>query len=215
MKKVNGIWLPDKEIHLAEFSEILEQGTYQFDRVVGSIQYCKKQGKRMLTAIDVGGHVGLWSMHLVKEFQKVHAFEPIEEHRECFFKNVQSPLPFACELHDEALGKRRGKITLLWEDDNTGHTHIDGNGNKEADICLLDDFEFDDVDFIKIDVEGYELFVLEGAEKTIEKYWPVVCIEQKDHGYFVKDRYAALKWLKKKGYKEAAKSHSDYIMIHD
>ncbi len=41
----------------------------------------------------------------------------------------------------------------------------------------LDDFDFDDVDLIKIDVEGHEAKVIEGAEKTIRRTTPVLIVE--------------------------------------
>lgn len=204
MKQVNGIWLPDKEVHLAVFDEIVKKGTYQYDR----IKICIEESAQTRTCVDVGGHVGLWSMHFVKHFERVEAFEPIPQHRECFVENVEG----GYTLHPYALGKKRGEVKLKWEDDNTGHTHLDDKGNVTAEIKMLDDFNFEDVDLIKVDVEGYELFVLEGAIKTIKKYKPVICIEQKDHGYFVKDRYAAVKFLKQLGYVELARIHSDFIM---
>ena len=206
MKNVNGIWLPDKEDHLASFHEILDRGTYQFDR----IKLCIESTKEKRTYIDVGAHVGLWSMHFVKHFKKIEAFEPIPDHRECFHTNVDGNYV----LHSFALGKKRGIVSLKWEDDNTGHTHLDDDGNVTAEIKLLDDFNFKDVDLIKIDVEGYELFVCEGAKKTIKEWKPVICIEQKDHGYFVKDRYAALKYLQRLGYKTIHKVRSDYVLAH-
>ena len=42
----------------------------------------------------------------------------------------------------------------------------------------LDDYNFLNVDYIKIDVEGHELKVIKGAIATIEKYNPVIVIEE-------------------------------------
>jgi hypothetical protein len=44
----------------------------------------------------------------------------------------------------------------------------------------LDSFAFNDVVFIKIDVQGYELNVIKGAEKTIEKHRPYLFVEFED-----------------------------------
>ena len=47
----------------------------------------------------------------------------------------------------------------------------------------LDDYALDDVDLIKIDVEGYEFFVIQGGEATITRNRPVMIVEQKpQHG---------------------------------
>ena len=48
----------------------------------------------------------------------------------------------------------------------------------DVPVYTLDSFEFDGVDFVKVDVEGYELKVLQGALKTIDKYKPMIVIEQ-------------------------------------
>ena len=48
-------------------------------------------------------------------------------------------------------------------------------------IKPLDSFEIQNVDFIKIDAEGYEPLVIKGALKTIEKYKPIILYERKDH----------------------------------
>lgn len=54
---------------------------------------------------------------------------------------------------------------------NTGYTRI------KIPQHTLDSYNFDDIDIIKIDVEGYELLVLEGATKTIEQYRPIIQVE--------------------------------------
>lgn len=52
--------------------------------------------------------------------------------------------------------------------------------NAEVDVCKLDDFELDVVDWIKIDVEGAELGVIDGALGTIARCGPTLLIEDHD-----------------------------------
>lgn len=54
---------------------------------------------------------------------------------------------------------------------NTGYERV------TVEQRTLDSYNFEDVDIIKIDVEGYELLVLEGAQQTIEKNRPIIQIE--------------------------------------
>lgn len=61
-------------------------------------------------------------------------------------------------------------------------THKNSSLNEKI-IRIFDDFEIEDVDFMKVDVEGFEYKVLKGAEKTIKKYFPVIVIEQNDQTF--------------------------------
>jgi hypothetical protein len=53
------------------------------------------------------------------------------------------------------------------------------NGSGDIPIHRLDEYRMKDVDFIKLDCEGYELLALRGAEQTLKTWMPVVCVEQK------------------------------------
>ena len=81
----------------------------------------------------------------------------------------------------------------------------------------MDDFTFYTVDFIKIDVENYEFFVVEGGELTIKKYKPVIILEQKGKpkGYkltYGKSPLAAKELLESWGAKERFNMHGDHCL---
>lgn len=202
LKCVEGIWLPEQEAHLIEFLQ-QNRGTYQFNTLVRSLELAP--GRRV--AIDIGAHVGLWSMHLAKEFAQVYAFEPVQLHRECFARNVSASnvdlLPFA-------LGNKAGEAKMVWDPTNTGHTHI-GDTGIPTELRTLDSFLLESVDFIKIDAEGYEVFILEGALDLIKRCKPVICIEQKSHGYYGVDRYAGINLLRAMGATMLGRINDDYI----
>src|SRR5205814_1242528 len=103
-----------------------------------------------------------------------HAFEPINEHRECFEKNV--PMPRS--LHAVALGVTSGWVNMETAPGSSGSTHV-VSGRGETEMRTLDSFELNFVDFIKIDCEGYEPQVLQGAKATLERCRPCVIVEQK------------------------------------
>ena len=56
----------------------------------------------------------------------------------------------------------------------------------------LDSFAFDDVSFMKVDVEGHELELLTGAQQTIRRNRPVVLIEVKDRNQEAVRKYFAI-----------------------
>lgn len=175
MKQHQGVWLPDHETHLVEWmnksGELVNgKGSYQIKKLRAALGYVKN----WRVAVDVGAHVGFFSMHLVKRFGVVHAFEPVNEHRACFDKNVSG-----ASVYSVALGAAPGRVAMETPQGSSGGTHVSGSGDIE--MRTLDSYEFHFVDFLKIDVEGLELAVLQGAVETLKRCRPVVIVEQKSH----------------------------------
>ena len=187
MKLVDGIWLTDEEKHFPEWwnnpknKEFIDgKATYQIRKYREAMRYV---GQRR-NAIDVGGHVGLWSMQMAKDFAHVHAFEPVVEFRNCYQRNLLDRLNIT--LYACALGAALGNVDMVIDPADTGGTHVapDGHeGRAEGDVVLmtLDHYKFEDVDFMKIDCEGYEHHVIAGARETLLRCKPVVIVEQKPH----------------------------------
>jgi FkbM family methyltransferase len=172
--------------------------------------------KKFRIAVDVGGHIGTWSQHLVKKFEHVHAFEPVPLFRQCFEKNVQSRnyTLYAC-----ALGSVNGKVRMKIDPADTGGTHVDPVA-EAGDTVLrrLDDFELQDVDFIKIDAEGFEGQIVEGSRDTIRRCKPCIVVEQKSHklqqNFGIKGT-PAVDILQGMGYRVRKILSGDYILTHE
>lgn len=182
-----GIWLPAGEKHFPDWmtknGEIVDgKGTYQIKKLRAALEHCKQ----FRVAIDVGAHVGLWSMQLAKSFQVVHAFEPVAAYRDCFVRNAAGS---RVRLHACALGAARGTVAMnipaLDGGLDTGGTHVGGPGEipmYRFDDMIADGYEdLIHVDFLKIDCEGYEHHVIEGARETLIRCRPCVIVEQKPH----------------------------------
>lgn len=177
MKEWGGWFLPDGENHLVDWMRAVghvENGryTYQFNKLSAALPFIKQ----FRHAIDVGGHVGLWSFYLAGMFNAVTAFEPVAAHRECWVRNVTSPNANLCHY---ALGDKAGHVTLHTGPSSSGDTFIKTGGEHSAEMRTIDSFCFEQVDFLKIDVEGYEAFCIKGAEKTIRRDKPCIVVEQK------------------------------------
>jgi hypothetical protein len=78
----------------------------------------------------------------------------------------------------------------------------------------LDSFELADVDLIKIDCEGYEENVLRGAEQTIRRSQPVICVEQKRQmaEKFGLTPQGAVRFLETMGYVVHVEMGGDFLM---
>lgn len=180
MKQFQGIWLPDHEVHLVEHMKKTGERAdgkpaYQLKKIKAALAWVKQYR----TAIDVGGHCGLWSMHLVKQFAMVHAFEPVADHRACYAKNVAGDNH---ALHACALGDHEGSVAIHTTKSSSGDSWVKEEapyGAHEIPLQTLDHFAIRDVDFIKLDCEGYELFALKGGEHMLIECRPCVIVEQK------------------------------------
>lgn len=215
-----GIWLPDGEAHFPGWmdknGELVDgRGTYQIKKFREAMKWCKQ----FRVAIDVGAHVGLWSMQLAKRFAEIQAFEPVEEYRDCLLKNVaDGRVGFV--VHHCALGAKHDMVSMaipkLGDGRDTGGTHVHGEGL--IDMEPLDSFALTNVDFIKIDCEGYEHHVIEGARETIGRCRPCVIVEQKAHklgpNFGIKGT-PAVDMLRAMGAKLRSVMSGDYILSFD
>ena len=219
MKKVFDWWLPDSDKHIAE--KLKEQSPvnrgydYQTQQRDYALSFSLKYASRSKVALDIGAHVGLWSVDMANHFKELICFEPIKESGECLIKNMADRNITNYRLHDCALGSDFGTVKLNTNDDNSGNPFVDNNGDEEARIKTLDSFGYGLIDFIKIDVEGYELEVLKGGEHTIKLCKPIIVIEAKDKHY---ERYDTnfrkiMKWLIDRNYKLENLVNSEAIFV--
>lgn len=180
MYQSHGWWFPDQDTH---FSEMLGkniakggQPVYQQPVRKRSIALCSNRG----VALDIGANVGLWSKELCQLFERVIAFEPVADFRDCLLKNVNA-LNF--EVRACALGNEDTHINMIITKENTGHSHVDINSLGQGLIPMhrLDSLQLPKIDYIKLDCEGYEYNILLGAQRTITGNRPIVVIEDKAH----------------------------------
>lgn len=212
MKESHGFWFPDYDNHFPRLLEksLKKEGIlrYQWRARDTAISLC--ENKRV--CLDIGANVGLWSCDLVNSFEKVIAFEPVQEFIHCYRKNVKKS---NYSMYECALGSKESFIDMNIVEGNTGHSHVNKEsvGKGKIPLKTLDSFNFSDVDLIKIDVEGYEQDILLGALETIEKNRPVLVIEQQKHEY--QNDMASLpsiRFLENLGYHVVEQFNKDWIL---
>jgi hypothetical protein len=116
MKRVAGIALPDQERHfVGTLTRLMEEGVgFEYPALRRAMELLPADRRRV--AVDVGAHIGLWSRWLVKYFQSVRAFEPIDEHAELFLENVPQLDKVRC------IASRSASGTTRWGSSNTRRT---------------------------------------------------------------------------------------------
>ena len=221
MKQFDQWYFPSHETHMPEWmlkknQRIEGRLTYQYHKYEAAIKFCRNRR----VSVDAGAHIGLMSFWMARDFEKVKAFEPIAEHRECFGINLAARESVKggafVQIYPYALGATEGMVSLTIPHGSSGGTHISGAGDIE--MKTLDSFELQNVDFLKIDVEGSELAIVQGGVETIKRCRPCVMVEQKQHimkANFGTSGAPAVDFLRSLGAVLRKEMGGDYIMSWD
>jgi FkbM family methyltransferase len=132
-------------------------------------------------ALDVGAYVGSYALAMRGRFAEVHAFEPYPAALECLRENLRDT---DIQVHGVGLFNCETKAEFSANAAKMGFIRLgDGTGGGTIPLTTLDTIaETVDLhpDFIKIDVEGADVLVLEGGASLIAKYRPVLMVEVKE-----------------------------------
>jgi len=171
-------------------------------------KYLKKRD----VCISAGANQGMYIRFYAKKFGTVYAFEPDPLNFHCMVINNQ--VDNVVKMH-AALGEENGWCSVMRNGfDNTGSWTVaalpkgapDISGEMRVPIIAIDTMNFETVDLIQLDLEGYEDRALTGAIETINRCKPVIIVE---NGYF--DRIMQL--MDALHYKHVDQSVADRIFV--
>jgi len=161
---------------------------YLYRSISGSfdpeMKYIKKFTKDNDIALDIGANIGIYTRYLAKNFNRVESFEPIQQ----AYKYIEALELQNVKLHKVALSNEQKKnfinVPVKGGVFRFGNSSIENfAGSKYNSVQkfpikseLLDCYDYQKIDFIKIDVEGHELKVLEGGKSTIKRLKPLLLI---------------------------------------
>jgi FkbM family methyltransferase len=140
------------------------------------------------TVLDIGANVGLTSVYFAQLSEKVFAFEPSLGTFKNLLLNIESAKLFNIHGYQFGLGNKNEKKILIKPSGSpstvahvlTTETHSEYE-QEFIQIKKLDkvykSIGISNVQFLKIDVEGYELDVVYGATKLLKQYKPVLVLE--------------------------------------
>lgn len=134
---------------------------------------------------DVGSNYGWHSIKNSPFCETIYSFEPQKyihdiQMSSIVENNISNINLFNCGIGDINEIKEMSPIDYNNPSINMGDLSV-GVGGEKIEIKTLDSFKLDRLDFIKIDVQGYEKFVLKGAESTINRCKPTIIIEMEEH----------------------------------
>ena len=183
---------------------------YSCQRLVGGLEPEMALLPRLVApatlAVDIGGNRGTYAYALSRLARHVITFEPLPActrmlHAWADGRNVT--------VHDCGLGDSESTQTIhvprmhgALFTTRASFTRVEGEGvDLPVQIRTLDQFELDDVGFIKIDVEGFELATLKGAEATLKRCRPNLLIEI-DPSHQTADAFRqTFSWVEALGYR--------------
>jgi FkbM family methyltransferase len=152
---------------------------FDLDRELSLVPGLVRPGSR---AIDVGANLGVYTYALWKLGAEVEAFEPLSS----MAAGLRAFARPRIRVHEVALSSTPGRQKLHFPTGDHGTLDLGRGslsssstlqGGVEVTVRTLDEYDFTDVSFIKIDVEGHESAVLEGASRTLAKNRPNLLVE--------------------------------------
>lgn len=220
MKKIGNWYLPEDDNKDKIIKMVVQENFQCYEALKESWKYVKKFNY----AIDVGTWIGDSTVMMSRKFSKVVGFEPNPIVYDCCIENLKLRDINNCDMHKIGLSNISGEQQFV----NKGKTfsgwvstvapqsmkHV-----RTVETTTLDSFNFYDIDFIKIDVDSHEGFVIDGAIEFFKRNAPVVMIESKkidQERYQDKNMPDPIDILKKLNYKISQKvGKADYILTKE
>jgi len=211
VQHILGWSLPYTDNHFRSFLGQHPQNCYQQQSFDLALEHCQAR----TLVLDIGANIGLFATRFSEHFDQVVCFEPTTTVYDCLrlncagFDNIS--------IHKVGLGQHTGtaKISMPESSRNCGVYSMvdfaalqDGVWQETVPVMKLDDFELTP-DLIKMDVQGFEPYVLQGALATLKRSAPVLMIEVE--GTAVRNSIHSI--LKPLGYEPVAAARHDQIWI--
>jgi len=136
-----------------------------------------------MIVVDVGANIGLFSLFCAKRVGEnglVFAYEPNMQSFHRFQENIMLNKITNIIVKQVAIGHKKGKALFkIVQDSSRSFVQIIDNSkiyDYVVDLGTLDDelSSISKIDYLKIDTEGFEYFVLKGAEAIINKLKPTI-----------------------------------------
>jgi len=181
IKKVNNWYFPENDIGQSSYSNcsfgnpILNREKLCF---IDGLLYFKDRTH----ALDIGANIGYVTSWMSLKWPHVSSFEPTPTTFECLELNCKSD---TVDLYNIGISDKQGTLNFAVNNHKPDLNQIvtefrsykKGWDVLEIPVNTVDSFDFDDIDFLKIDVEGHEYQVVNGAIKTIRNNRPLIMLE--------------------------------------
>lgn len=168
-----GVAVVEGDTHISEW--VSQHGTLRIAKHL--CQRFKKYVPNGGVVVDAGANIGDHTIEyaeMVGFLGMVFAFEPNPQVMECLKYNL-SRYPQVM-FTQAGLGESRYEASLQLSP-NVGASHLDKTSPPNVSVIPLDDLALPTLHLLKMDIEGFETFALQGAKETIERCRPVMLLE--------------------------------------
>ena len=183
-------------------------------------EIAKKYLNQFRNDLDIGGHIGTTALRYCTTFEKVYSFEHL--YYDLLSQNLKDVDNL--EIFPFALSNKNQKMEMIRRKENSGLTMLCTEENKHylnknsyrkektlIETRILDDFDLTNLDFIKIDTEGYVLEILKGMENTLYiNNYPLLQIEFNNLNPKTEECFNLLNEM---GYEIVDKFHVDHFFL--
>ena len=167
--------------------KIARQGLYEKDNLLLFLALLARLPAPVV--LDIGANIGNHTLAFATQAARVHSFEPIPPILALLRHNVSQNALDNVRVHPFALSDQAGEDTIhMVKDGNVGASSFDRR-NRDTEAVTVrkaigDDYLAEQgitrVDFVKIDVEAHELYVLRGLLGTLRRDLPLITLEWND-----------------------------------
>ena len=178
MYKLNEYWhVPDMDF----LSEKVKHAGPNCNYERAFRDFVMKHHPRKNVMVDVGANIGIYSRPCSTFFKKVYAAEPIPKILQCLKLNIKDCKNI--EILEHGIGPLNLEAVFLYNPNNSGNTRqvaskdIESSNLVISKIVPLDDLQFEEINYIKIDVEGFESEVLASGISWLKSDLPWVQVE--------------------------------------
>lgn len=168
--------------------------------------------------VDVGANIGEMCIYWSKFCKHIHAFEINRETYNILIKNIKENNINNISTYNCGLSDVSNEVMLIAHKRGNVLSRVSDRGKIIANVKTLDTIKINKkIDLIKIDVEGYEMKVLRGMCKILQKYHPILVLEICD--MYLRRYYSSsdilLDFLNKRGYKKIITIGVDKFVVKE
>ena len=180
-----------------------------------STQIVKETLQKGMICLDIGANIGYYvtlESKVIGDHGKIIAVEPSPLNFEFLKRNMERQSTKNIQVFNFAAGDKTGQINFVMDENesNSGRVISDDEVSKwsgqvsrlpvKTIDSFLEEIKIDKIDFLRMDVEGYEYHIFQGMKNTIKKSKPIIQIEVHKSIMGIKTTKKWLNELKNEGY---------------